>query len=367
MTLESQVTALLTRAAGSYPELGARLDRMADPLRVVVAGKPRTGKNTLRNALADSPYEVSVGDPEDADAVVYLMRHVHATDVDSLAAFQQQSPLRMNTIGVLARADEIGAGRLDAMTSARQIARRYAADARLRGLCQTVLPVAGLLAQTARSLRKQEFEALAELAAMPRDEVDARLLSADRLLPVSGALLDRFGMYGIRLGVTLVRQGCATEADLAGELARRSGLTDLLEQLDDHFAQRAHLLKARSGLIFLNAFLATRPEPELRAEVERLLASAHEFAEVRLLDALRAGRVEVPADLRAEAERLLGADGAAPALRLGLTGDDPARPVALAALGDWRRHAENPLSSRQFARAAQVIVRTCEGMLAGLG
>jgi hypothetical protein len=201
---------------------------------------------------------------------------------------------------------------------------------------------------------------------MPRDECDARLLSADRLLPVAGALLDRFGMYGIRLGVTLLRQGFATPAGLAAELARRSGLDELTTQLDVHFGARAHLLKARSGLIFLDGFLRDRTEPELQVEVERLLVGAHEFAEVRLLDAVRTGRVRLPGDVQAEVERLLGADGAAATARLALTGDTPARVVALATLGDWRRHAENPLSSRQFVHAARVIVRTCEGLLTEL-
>lgn len=364
MNLRLQVADLLERACASYPELGVRLERMTAPVRIAIAGKSKTGKSTLLRALTGTPYEIGLDDPADADAVIYLMRHVHATDISSLERFQEQSPMRMNTIGVLAHADEIGAGRLDAMTSARQIARRYAADQRLRGLCQTVVPVVGQLAETARSLREHEFKALTELAAMRRDECDARLLSADRLLPVAGALLDRFGMYGIRLGVTLVRQGFATPGELAAELARRSGLDELTNQLDVHFGARAHLLKARSGLIFLDGFLRDRAEPQLQAEVERLLVSAHEFAEVRLLDAVRTGRVRVPASVQAEVERLLGADGAAPSARLALRGDTPARVVALATLGDWRRHAENPLSSRQFVQAARVIVRTCEGLLA---
>jgi hypothetical protein len=357
MNLHQQVADLLERAGVDYPG-------MTGPVRIAIAGK--TGKSTLLRALSGTPYEIGLDDPADADAVIYLMRHVHATDISSLEQFQAQSPMRMNTIGVLAHADEIGAGRLDAMTSARQIARRYAADPRLRGLCQTVVPVAVLLASAARDLRQDEFSALSELAAMPRDSADAMLLSADRLLPVAGALLDRFGMYGIRLGVTLVRQGFTTPGSLAAELARRSGLDSLTTQMDVHFGARAHLLKARSGLIFLAGFLRDRPSLVLQAEVERLLVSAHEFAEVRLLDAVRAGRVRVPVDVQAEAERLLGADGAAASVRLGLTGDTPARAVALATLGDWRRRAENPLSSRQFVHAARVIVRTCEGLLADL-
>ena len=69
-------------------------------------------------------------DPEqgasgDADAVIYLMRHVHAADVAFLEAFMDRTVAAaspVNAVGVLSRADEIGAGRLDAIDSARRIA-----------------------------------------------------------------------------------------------------------------------------------------------------------------------------------------------------------------------------------------------------
>jgi len=82
-------------------------------------------------------------DPEqgasgDADAVIYLMRHVHAADVAFLEAFMDRTVAAaspVNAVGVLSRADEIGAGRLDAMDSARRIASRYVSDPQIRGLC----------------------------------------------------------------------------------------------------------------------------------------------------------------------------------------------------------------------------------------
>ena len=124
--------------------------------------------------------------PSQADAVVYLMRHLHATDVRFLESFYDQGVARatpINTIAVLSRADEIGVGRLDALNSARRIARRYRADDKIRGLCQTVVAVAGLLAQTGRTMRQQEFAALTALAALPRTELDGMLLSVDRFVP----------------------------------------------------------------------------------------------------------------------------------------------------------------------------------------
>jgi hypothetical protein len=88
---------------------------------------------------------------------------------------------------VLSRADEIGVGRLDALNSARRIARRYRADSTIRGLCQTVVAVAGSLAQTGRTMR-QEFAALTTLAGLSRPELDGMLLSVDRFARVESTL-----------------------------------------------------------------------------------------------------------------------------------------------------------------------------------
>ncbi|MBV9312197.1 MAG: dynamin family protein [Pseudonocardia sp.] len=326
--------------------------------------------------------------PTAADAVIYLMRHLHSGDVRFLESFHDQRVAKataVNTIAVLSRADEIGVGRLDALISAKRIAGRYRTDDKLRELCQTVVAVAGLLAQTGRTLRQAEFTALTALATLPRSEMDALLLSADRFVKsdiaadsarldssVRAGLLDRFGLFGVRLGVTLIRQGVTEPAKLSSELVRRSGLDDLREVLAIQFTERRDLLKARSALLALDLVLRKEPRPAsqpLAVELERTMSGAHEFAELRLLTALRSGAVKMSKDDRLEAERLLGGEGSAPAARLGLDPmSDPreVRDAAMAALNDWRRRAENPLANRQVADTARVVVRSCEGMLAGL-
>ncbi len=318
--------------------------------------------------------------PAEADAVIYLMRHLHATDAAFLEAFRDQGVGRatsVNTVAVLSRADEIGGGRVDAMFSAKAIAQRYRKDPTLRGLCQGVVPVAGLLAQTGRTLRQAEFDALAALSRAPREEVDGVLLSTDRFLRVDSEtrhrLLDRFGLFGLRLSVTLIRQGTAgTPGALAEELVRRSGLDELRSVLDTQFTERRDLLKARSALVALDSVLHgdTRADTgPLLGEVERILAGAHEFAELRLLSALRSGAVNLPKAERDDAERLLGGSGGAPEVRLGQppgSGPEELRQAALEALARWHRRAENPLSGRAAADACRVVVRSCEGMVARL-
>jgi len=323
--------------------------------------------------------------PSDADAVIYLMRHLHATDVRFLESFYDQigAPAAVvNTVAVLSRADEIGASRLDAMISARQVARRYRTEPKVRRLCQTVVAVAGLLAQTARTLRQAEFSALCELAQASRPELDSLLLSADRFVAAEAhptlsaqtrsALIERFGLYGLRLATTLIRQGHREPAGLAEELVRRSGLDELRTVLATQFTERRDVLKARSALLLIDRILREEPRPEahqLAGEVERILAGAHEFRELRLLAELRAPDVVLPPDVRSDAERLLGGHGTPTHSRLGLESDaDPTqlRETVIAALARWQRRAESPLSDHAASDRARVIVRSCEGMLARL-
>jgi Dynamin family len=360
-------------------DLGSKAE---DVDRLVVDWPTRSLRTTT---LIDTPGVASVNadvsaraerflDPDDdtpteTDAVIYLMRHLHSADADFLESFRDRGVARatsVTTVAVLSRADEIGGGRADAMFAARGIATRYRAEPALRGLCQNVVAVAGLLAHTGRTLRQSEYAALAELAAIPKDDLDKALLSTDRFTRLHGRheLVARFGLFGIRLATSLLRQGTEGPAELAEELVTRSGLRDLQKVLTTQFTERRDLLKARSALVALERI--TRADDRgLARDVERILAGAHEFAELRLLNALRAGAVTLPRTLVREAERLLGDDGAAAPVRLGLPPDtDPraTRNAALAALSRWHGHAEDPALSRRAADACRVLVRTCEGL-----
>jgi len=243
-----------------------------------------------------------------------------------------------------------------------------------------VVPVAGLLAQSARTLRQADFEALRRLAGLDRAARERMLLSADRFRrstepeglteEARTALLARYGLFGIRLASVLIRNGFTEATPLAHELARRSGLDPLLEVLDRQFQARSEALKARTALAAVENLLASRPREgteRLAASLERLQANAHEFRELQLLAVLRTTGVELPPELAAEAERLLGGSGAAAWVRLGL--EIGSRPEVLAAearrcLAHWRAVAENPLTSRSAAEACRVVIRSCEGVVA---
>ncbi|HEY6425426.1 MAG TPA: GTPase [Pseudonocardiaceae bacterium] len=319
-----------------------------------------------------------------ADAVIYLMRHLHGDDVSFLETFRdtpgQGTPV--NTVGVLARADEVGHSRPDALDSAQRIATRYRLDPRVRRLCHTVIPVAGLLACAAATLRESEYQIMARLAALPAEDRRRLFLSTDRFITLDTrgsvdpqtriALVQRLGFFGVRSSVAMIGEGQVHHAtELSRELLQLSGIEPLRELLISQFAARADALKARTAMLALDSVLQAAPPPttELVRGLEEMRSGAHEFAEIRLVDALRDDPTLLPPEDGADAERLLGRDGADPLSRLGLPSDAGNAAIRAAVLGQlarWQRAAESPLAAREAKAAARILIRTCEGMLASV-
>ncbi len=344
------------------------------------------GVGSLSEGVAERAFEFL--DPADADtpadAVLYLMKHIHASDLRLLEAFHDTTvaqPNPVNAVAVLSRADEIGAGRLDSMTSAKKIAKRYGDDGRLRRLVQVVVPVAGLIAETAETLTEWEFKSLKQLAGVRASELEPFLLSADRFVearpetPLTSLerqqLLDRLGLFGVRLSIAMIRRNVVeTSADLADELVNRSGLTELRGILSTLFMDRADVLKARSALLAIERMCVEHPETpgasDLLGAIEQVMAGAHPFNELTTMAAVRSGWVRGRDDDLREVEQLLGAKGTQPAQRLGIdpaSTPDQIRDAALAALSRWQRKAENPLTSLDLVTAGRVVIRTLEGLI----
>jgi hypothetical protein len=306
------------------------------------------------------------------DAVIYLLRHMHGSDVRFLESFHGDglsNGTPVNAVGVLSRADEIGGCRLDAMEAAARVAARYATDERLRRLCPVVVPVAGLLGAAGATLREEEYAVLAAVAELPMADVVELLLTADRFGgsgPGRQRALDRLGLFGVRLSVRLIRERVVHDsADLARALTEHSGIDRLREVFEAQFVGRSEVLKARSALAVVDEFLPA--DSPLAADAERIRASAHEFVELRLLHLIRSGRLPGTDEQLAEMDRLLGGAGGAAYHRLGLPVDAPPARIAAAAqaaLGRWQAVAEHPFSARELRTAARAAARSCEGMLA---
>jgi signal transduction histidine kinase len=313
-----------------------------------------------------------------ADAVVHLIGHAGARD----SGLSDDAGSPAIAVGVLSRADEVGHARPDAMEAAGRIAERLRHDPRVRRLCQTVVPVAALLAASGATLREPEYLAIARLAALDDEQADRLMLSADSFAhapeprrPAPGerrALLDRFGMFGVRSATELVRDGCVAGRDeLSSALVRRSGVERLRDLLSSRLVERADVLKARSALLAVEVVLKGFPPGEstqqhLLYELEHIRGSAHELREIDLLGTLCGEVPQLSDQDRVLAERLLGGEGADPCARLALppgAGPERTHEAAARALEQWQRHAENPVSSRQVAEICRAVVRTCEGLL----
>lgn len=380
LDLDGEPPEQIDRLAIEWPSPSLRTTTLVDT--------PGIDSLTAAVSLRTTRFLTPEDEPSAADAIIYLLRHLHASDVRFLESFRDTAFGRatmVNTLGVLSRADEIGAGRIDALLSARTVAARYRDHPVVRQLCSTVVPVAGLLAQAGRTLRQSEYADLEALAGCPRDVTDGLLISVDRFVqadapvPVPAerraALLERLGVFGIRLGITFVRAGMRDATTLANEMVRRSGLDEVRRLLALQFSERSGLLKGRSALLGLERVLRDRPRAgteAISAAVERIMAGAHELRELTLLSALRASRVSFAAfgtDEDLVAERLLGAAGTAAPRRLGLgrnTTDGELRSASVEAVRVWRARAASTLVDRETTAACHVVARSCEGVLAEL-
>jgi hypothetical protein len=315
-----------------------------------------------------------------ADAVIYLMRNRHRDDLAFLEAFGETGlarPSPVTAIGVLSRADEVGGGDLDADAVARRVAAGFADERVLRPLCQTVVPLCGLLAETALTLSDAEARALIHLAGISSSEREIALRSVDDFRdphravglsePEREVLLQRLGLFGLRRSCELVDAGHTTPTALADALRHTSGIDDLGLLIDRVFGARSELLTTRSIVTGLAQLAAAQASAPLAEAVERFTAARHEWRELEVLVALRGGQIPLGPDSTADAERILGGDGNAPTNRLGLPAAATTTEVLgsiTAALDRWHRRAAQPLAPPAVAATAEAVIRSLEGLAA---
>ncbi len=324
--------------------------------------------------------------PSSADAIVYLLRHLHASDLSFLEAFRDTAAgpsQTVNAVAVLSRADEIGSGRIDSLLSANKVAHRYELDGDLASLALGVIPVAGLVAESARTLRQDEYAAFRELAALERRDRERLLVSADRFVRPSDAttlserdrtdLLARFGIFGVRLATSLIRGGAADSTQLAESLVQHSGLNELNSFVVRQFRERAASLKVRGVLDGLERLVRAEPRPgtdAVLAGIERIQSTAHDLRELSLLSQARAAGLPLPDAEAADAVRIAGAEGIAPATRLGLDAGasaDAVRARVTAELDRWRFASQSPLTERAAVAVCRVVIRSLEQIASEVG
>ncbi|QUG99655.1 dynamin family protein [Saccharopolyspora erythraea] len=363
----------VTRLVIESPSPGLQAITLIETPGVASSAVQETGRSALAQILSE------------ADAVLYLTRHPHQTDLQFLQSVHELQIARyapINTIIAFSRADETGSGGVDALDAAERIAQRYRDDPTVRSFSQHVIPVVGLLGQAASTMTAEEFASFVGLARLSQADLEALLLSADRFanstapesVPAAGRakLLERFGRYGIARAMTCLRDGSVTDLKgLRTALLEDSRLNDLQEAVHLQFVERQDALRARSILLAVDMVLRANPRPgvqRLLGEFEHLMVNAaHEWDELRLLSSLASGQVRFPRSLQSEAHRMLGAYGHDPRSRLG--GDENAMEAdladeAAATLARWREQAVNPLHDRPHREAVRTVVRSCERLIA---
>jgi hypothetical protein len=321
--------------------------------------------------------------PGEADAVIYLLRNAHPSDLSFLEAFRggTSDGIAINAIGVISRADEVGGGGLHAMDVARRAAERFASVPDLRHRCQTVVPIAALLAQGAMQYSETDHQALRAIAAESLDVRRRLLLSATRftndrdiVVPpiVRHRLVREIGLFGVRYAVELLTERDRTSQEITTALRQVSGLGELDRLLRSQFASRSQVLKCRSVLHLVEA-LAKRSDSDDAAIVRDLVRNVeietHAFDELAALQRLRRGEVDGSAVDLAAAERLLGGLGTEPWTRLDLAPDadvDALRRQAYTEVAVWRRVGEHPLLSRREREVCSAVWRSVEGIVASL-
>lgn len=357
-------------------DVGWPLIRLKSMILIDTPGIASLSEDTsARATLFLTPEEA----PSSADAVVYLMRHLHASDIKFLEAFRDTAAGAAQSVcavGVLSRSDEIGSGRIDSLLSARKVARRYELDGDLASLVLSVIPVAGLVAEGARTLRESEYTAFRELAGLERVDREGLLMSADRFTRDSDAttlstaerrqLLGRFGLFGVRLATALIRGGIESSSELSEQLVQQSGLIELQQFVRNQFHTRASTLKVRGVLLGLDKLVRDHPRDgteQIRGGIERLTAGAHSLRELSLLASARSEGLPLPAEDAAAAETIIGAKGTPAHIRLGLSesaDDGVLRDRVEALLAYWRRLSESPLTERAAVGACRVVIRSLE-------
>ena len=182
-------------------------------------------------------------------------------------------------------------------------------------------------------------------------------------------LLDRLGLFGVRLAVEEIRIGRATTAAQLGTvLVEISGLQALRSLFRDHFAPRARVLQARSALLSLRALVRRLPAEaaalagDIDRDLERIEASTTQFARIRALHLLGAGLVSFASSVDADEVRTILVADTPEAAFAGAAGSLQA--AALGAITKWRTRAADPLADPTSVELCDTVVRCCESFYA---
>jgi hypothetical protein len=311
-----------------------------------------------------------------ADAVLFVLNATaHDDERTVLRQFRGVSlglhAAPSNAIGLLAKADEVSVDE-DPWPAAVDLAAKQSRQ--LGRDVATVLPVVGLLAETAEARFSQEdADAVRDLAALGPADREVMLLGPGYFTGLDADVdpAHREQLWAMLRPFGLRRLLAAADAGASGpgmvaELRRCSGMAAVRAEIDRRFRARAAALKAAKALAAVAAAAASpEADPATRAWVAGAIDDLgldpvmHGLDELRALSLVTSGAAMLPGAQAAEAERLLGENETG--RRLGLPGADRDTLIAAAgqAMDRWTIIANTAVSPRT-RDLARVIVRTLD-------
>jgi hypothetical protein len=242
---------------------------------------------------------------------------------------------------------------------------------RLGGRVVDVVPMIANLAETALAGRLTQFmiDDLIRLTRLDRNSTDViwddvAYFQAEAGLEASraAALMERLGLYGVRLAVAQMHANGDDVRALHTALVAASGMNRLIEHLD-RLARRGEVLKARWTLEALSRLAWSNGTSQARDEIAELRGDERfdVFEELDVLDALVARTLTVDDALEAQAIATL--DLGSDEERLGRLGR-PSRADLEAAMSRWLQY-ENTCSTPSQAAAARRVHRRLGRLRAG--
>jgi hypothetical protein len=324
-------------------------DRAIEDIHVWRAGLPRLSGWTVIDTPGYNESEIGVRDRtqrlfenDSVDAVVFVLNGAAAgademrffTDVRGLLkshSMKSAGAIRsvpddfgvVNTMAVLGRIDESDDG--DPFGGAQKVIDQHADE--LRGIATIVIPVLGLLAETASQLTDDDFADLLRLKDLRSHQLSAGMFAGPaEQAGLSPASIERLGKllrpYGLRFAVGQLRDhGVRSRADLSAALWSHSGVADLDQALRQRFTDRTDALKTRTAVKRLTRLSYTRNNLSvLRPYLIRILQldGMHTLKELEALERWESGAVKLPAAI-GEALKALALERE-PAARVGLVG-----------------------------------------------
>jgi hypothetical protein len=324
-----------------------------------------------------------------ADALLFVLPLLRQADAEALLGFAKlfgaTDLSSASSVAVLSRIDRLarsGDGSFaDPLSIASPIAARVAD--KLRGVVSEVVPVVGLLAETASAAVFTEDDARALIAlAQVHDELDREdmLLSAEDFVrfdrtTVSAVmrhrLLSMLDLYGLHVGLAAVDNGATGASALIDAFATASGFSALRRSCVDRFAARSDTFKAHAALADLRRVCWLRSDTanakvlrQLRSELERVELDPT-LHHLRLLDVahkVSVGELMLPDHLLADV--LAFAEHPEPAGSIRMLADgssqDDARAALSAGASRWAVWMNDPRRSPSDVRHARTVKEAFE-------